>query len=58
MSANQNDNTCQWNIDGVKIVFIVEDSKSKFCKYFGFPAKNGKYIKRDKKKQMKVCCKL
>ena len=38
MSANQNDNTCQWKIDGVKIVFIVEDPKSKFCKYFGFPA--------------------
>ena len=27
-------------------------------KYFGFPAKNGKYIEGDKKKRMKVCCKL
>ena len=36
----------------------LEGSTSEVWKHFGFPAKNGKYIEGDKKKQTKVCCKL
>ena len=36
----------------------LEGSTSEVWKYFGFPAKNGKYIEGDKKKRTKVCCKL
>ena len=36
----------------------LEGSTSEVWKHFGFPAKNGKYIEMDKKKQTKVCCKL
>ena len=36
----------------------LEGSTSEVWKHFGFPAKNGKYIKGDKKKRTKVCCKL
>ena len=48
------------NIDDIKIVddatelLPLEGSKSEVCmEVFGFPVKNGKYTKMDKKKQIK-----
>ena len=45
-------------VDDVDSLLLLEGSTSEVWKHFGFPAKNGKYVKGDKKKRTKLYRKL
>ena len=50
--------SCVKIVEDATDLLSLEGSTSEVWKHFGFPAKNGKYIEADKKKRVKVCCKL
>jgi len=44
--------------DSRRELLKLEKAKNPVWEYFGFPAENGQYLEKDKKKRTKVYCKL
>ena len=56
--ASDNGYQCN-NVAGSSVNFLpLEDSTSKICKYFGFPARDGVFLEADKRKRKEVTCKM
>ena len=50
---------CSTNLSGERCELLpLDNAKSSVWKYFGFPAKNGNFAKKDKKERTEVQCKV